>query len=281
MTPKHRTESIRQSGHPRTRHLDPGLNLLFLAAFPLLLWAFRGSFSGTATAIALIWVLSVALRLISTGQKLHDAYDAAPVAFRPRMPRKILGSALIGVMVLILAGHSFQSLLPPLVCGALGMLLSLVAFGPDPLRDKGTDDAATLQRMRTGAALEAAEMRLSGIADTVAALGDAELVRRTEAVRGIVMRQLRRAAGRPAVFARVNRGSDKLIAILSAEAARLAAAQGHQNPAFARRRFLAKLDLIRDNINARLGGSGDGVAEDAFDMEADRLLHRMPRESAA
>ena len=111
---------------------DSGLNVLFLASFPLILWFFQGSAVLLVTAVIQMALFSGALRLISRGQKLHRAYDAATVAHRPRLPRKILGSALIGLMVLILAGHHFVSLAGPMVLGLTATGLSIAAFGPDP-----------------------------------------------------------------------------------------------------------------------------------------------------
>lgn len=267
-----------QSGMSR---FDSGLNVLFLSAFPLLLWLFKGSFSGIATAVAEIWILSVALRMISMGQRIQDDYDAAPVAQRPRLPRKLLGSVLIGLMVMILAGHLFDALLLPLLVGLLGTALSVLAFGIDPLKDKGAVDPATVRSMETDALIEAAETRLADIAETVASLGDAELLRRTEALRLMALRYLRVSAGRPAAFARICKLTDKLVAILSAEVTRLTGSAGGSEAAFARRRYLAKLEIISESFEARLTRPGSAPRDDAFDKEADRLLHRMPQESAA
>lgn len=267
-----------QGGMPR---LDSGLNILLLSSFPLLLWLFEGSFSGIATAVAEIWILSVALRMISMGQRIQDDYDAAPVAQRPRLPRKLLGSVLIGLMVTILAGHLFDALLLPLLIGLMGTALSVLAFGMDPLKDKGVVDCATARRMETDALIETAETRLTDIADSVAALGDAEMVRRTEAVRLMALRFLRVSAGRPAAFARVRTLTEKLIVILSAEVARLTASKGASEASFARRRYLAKLEVIAESFEARLTRPDSAPRDDAFDKEADRLLHRMPQESAA
>ena len=47
---------------------DSGLNILFLAAFPLFAWLFQGSFTGIATAMVELWLLSVALRLVCFAQ---------------------------------------------------------------------------------------------------------------------------------------------------------------------------------------------------------------------
>ena len=107
--------------------IESGLNFLFLAAFPLLLWVFQDSFAGIATAIALLWVYSLALRLIAAGQQIHHDYDHADVARAPRVPRKVIGAILIGLVVLVLAGHKYDNLWIP---GLTGVLATGLAQNP-------------------------------------------------------------------------------------------------------------------------------------------------------
>lgn len=255
--------------------LDSGLNFLFLAAFPLLLWVFQESFAGIATAIALIWVLSLALRLISAGQQLHHAYDRAEVARAPRIPRKLIGSIMVGLVVLVLAGHKFDTLWMPALAGLVACGLSLAAFGLDPMRGKGSD------RARQVAAVETAELALASLADRVAALDDAQLTLKTEAARRLVLRPMRQTTDDPRTSARIARPVHKVVTLLDHEVARLEAAWNGQGHHFARRRFLAKLDVMTESFESFAVHSGIRGARDAFERQADVLLDRMPRESAA
>ncbi|WP_323767085.1 hypothetical protein [Antarctobacter sp.] len=255
--------------------LDSGLNFLFLAAFPLLLWVFQESFAGIATAIALIWVLSLALRLISVGQQQHHDYDLAEVARAPRVPRKLIGSVMVGFVVLVLAGFKYDSLWMPALAGVVACGLSLAAFGLDPIRDKGSE------RARQVAAVDMAELALASLADRIAALEDTELTTKTQAARQLVLRPMRQSTGDPKKSARLDRPVRKVISLLDEEVTRLEAAwNGHGHP-FARRRYLAKLEVLTESFEAFALHSGIRGARDAFERQADHLIDRMPRESAA
>ncbi|CUH78763.1 hypothetical protein [Tropicibacter naphthalenivorans] len=262
-------------------NFDSALNVMFLAAFPLLLWVFQGSFAGVATALVEIWIFSIALRLISRGQKIQREYDAAQVAHRPRLPRKLLGSALIGVMVLILAGHQFADLLFPLVLGVFAMGLSVAAFGLDPMTDKGLNDPEVVARIEIDTAMEAIEAKLAIVADQVASLQDADLTRRTEVARDMVVRLARDNVSDIKGFRRVRKPVEKFSAMLSEEAERLIASWDGEDYLFARKRYVAKLDVMTDSFATRARKNGFQAGRDAFEMEADMLLDRMPRESAA
>jgi hypothetical protein len=281
--------SLAQAAATGRRGLDSGLNLLFLATLPMLLWLFRGSLAGVAGALALLATLWLALRLVADGQRRQEAYDAATTARRPRLPRKILGSLLLALVALLLAGQQFAGLAGPMAAGAAALLLSLLAFGPDPLRDKGCPNAAALPRPLSGEAAQAEETaqamaieaRLSRVVNRLDPLGDADLLRRSEALRLAVTRPLREQIGNPRLFARILALAERLAEILETEARRLHAAQGGSDQRFARRRFVAKLEALAETFEARAAKAVSPACSDAFDVEAQRLLARMPRETAA
>lgn len=280
MTGHRRTVRIIQDSEPEglaleRAQLDTGLNFMFLSAFPLLLWVFQDSFAGIATAIALMWVLSLALRLISVGQQLHFDYDQAEIARAPRIPRKVIGSMLIGFVVLVLAGHKYDNIILPMLAGVVAVSLSLAAFGADPRKDKGS------RRAQERALRDAVETGLAALADRVAALDDAALTLRTEAARNLILRPMRQSAGQPDKLARLERPLRKMVSLLDAEVARLEAAWFGQGREFARRRFLAKLEVMTESYEAFARHSGIRGARDAFERQADMLIDRMPRESAA
>ena len=124
----------------RRAGMEPGLGVLFLAAFPMVLWLFQGSAVALFSAMLQFGLLGLALRLVARGQEITRAYHAARVAHRPKLPRKVIGSVLIGLVVFILAGHQFHALTVPLLCGIAATGLSIAAFGVDPMKDKGLDD---------------------------------------------------------------------------------------------------------------------------------------------
>ena len=266
-----------ETPHPSRdgRQFDSRLNFMFLAAFPLLLWMFKESFASVATAVALVWVLSFALRLISVGQQIQYDYDRAEVARAPRIPRKLIGSVLIGVVVLVLAGHRVDNLFVPVLAGGLAIILSFGAFGRDPRHDKGQDKA------QAQALLDDVETAMASVADRVAALDDAELTLRIEAARTNIMRPMRRSLRDAQTMTRVSGPSRKVIDLITNEVTRLEASWHGKGHAFARRRFLAKLEVLTESFEMLARQCGVPAARDAFERQADLLIDRMPRESAA
>ncbi|WP_299925258.1 hypothetical protein [uncultured Pelagimonas sp.] len=260
---------------------DSGLNVMFLAAFPLVLWIFQGSLSGVATALLEMGLFSVALRLISRGQELQRAYDLAQVATAPKLPRKVIGSALIGIVVFILAGHHFPTLVAPSFVGLVAMGLSLTAFGVDPLADKGADNPELLNRIAAEHAWDQADDSLSQITDRIAHLDDADLTLKADATRAMVMGLMRSFGTDPRDLARISKLVTKFTDILRAETDRLETSWHEDNYLFARKRFILKLDVLSESFETHAREGSQRSGRDAFDLEADLLLDRMPRESAA
>lgn len=265
----------------QTSSLDSGLNFLFLSAFPLLLWVFQGSFSGVATAILQIWIFAIALRLISRGHKIQAAYDAAVEAERPKLPRKLLGSALIAVVVTVLAGHHYVAIWVPMIAGLCAFGLSVSSFGIDPLKDKvAKETTKAAQKLQMIAeTIETIDAALDTIADRVATLEDADMTRRTDAAQEAVMRVMRNADHE--ALPRIIKPIKKFTKLLAIEADRLLAENGNQSFEFARQRYAAKLSLMTESFENHAAKTGKRGARDAFDRQADLLLDRMPQESAA
>lgn len=260
---------------------DSGLNVMFLAAFPLVLWLFQGSFLGIATAVLQMVLFSVALRLISRGQEIQRGYNLAQVAKPPKLPRKLFGSVLIGIVVLILAGHHFVSLAMPVVLGLAATGLSIAAFGMDPRKAKGIDDPALINKLAAEHAWDNAEDTLCQITDRVSLLEDAELTRQAEAARIIVLRLMRTFGTRPHDVKRISKLVDRFTAIMRSEVDRLEAEWDGDSYLFARKRYVLKIDALRQSFESHARAGSKRSGRDAFDFEADLLLDRMPRESAA
>ncbi|WP_242533753.1 hypothetical protein [Salipiger bermudensis] len=284
MTERHRTGQTDDGLGP----LDSGLSVLFLAAFPIVLLLFQGSATSAFTAVLELALFIAALRLIHRGQKLKNAYDEADAARAPRLPRKIIGALLIGVMVTILAGHHFFSLILPLAFGALATALSLAAFGLDPLRDKGASDSepeplATARRPRpdTQAALDRIDATLDGMVCEIAALGDAQLTRHTEALKGAVMGLIRALGEDPDGMERMHKPVVKFVKLLRRENDDLLAAWNTDERERARRRYRTRITALGQTFEEFARKSGKKAGRDAFELEADLLWNRKPLERAA
>ncbi len=265
----------------RAEGAQHGLSLLFLAACPLFLWYLSGSVQSMFEASMLLALLAFALWLVAEGCRHQAAYDVAEVALRPRLPRKLMGATLIGLLAMILAGAHFAQILHAAACGAMATGLCLVAFGIDPLRNKGTDDPACILRQRALALTDTVETRLNDMVLRIDGLEDAELSRRTHAVRCAVTRMARALARNPEALRPLSRPLLRFLDLALKEADRLQDCWGTDDRAFARRRYIAKLAVMTEMFETRVRRHSKQAGRDGYELEADLLLDRMVRETAA
>jgi hypothetical protein len=155
------------------------VNFLFIISLTLLIPAFKGGpdalFSGLgATALMLLGAW-----LTREGLRAHQEYDARRVARRPAIPRKIFGAVLTGA-ALALASSISQPGLYPIAFAIAGGLLHLMAFGPDPLRDKGAEGIDQFQTDRVARAVDEAERLLAAMKDAILRANDRALETRVD-----------------------------------------------------------------------------------------------------
>lgn len=157
--------------------------MMFLAPFPLLFSIYgeilRAAPLAAAEEIGFGALLLLGAEMLREGLKAEAAWAARADAARPAVPRKIIAALLCGLGVgglsVFAAGHG------AVAGGGLGLLalaLHLLAFGIDPLKNKGFASDAR----RADAALAKAE---ETIAETLAAarrLGDESLAARVESL---------------------------------------------------------------------------------------------------
>lgn len=147
------------------------VNLLF--GFPLVfaITAFSRDAVGLAFGLAAFAVLMLAAWLTREGIRAEDAYHAKKVARRPAIPRKLFGSALTGAG-LFLGGFSPEgSLVNPIIYAVLGTGLHALAFGPDPMTDKISEDVDLHQSDRVAKVVDEAERHLTAMREAIRPLG--------------------------------------------------------------------------------------------------------------
>ncbi len=167
---------------PRQRsRVGARVNFLFLLPFLLILTAFQQEPTGLALDLVAFAVLQLAAWLTREGLRAQDAYDARNVAKRPAIPRKLFGSALTG-LGLALAGLDPETLSPvnPAIFAILGAVLHGIAFGPDPLKDKGAPDGDSFQNDRVARAVDEAEKHLMAMREAISRAGVPALNRRVD-----------------------------------------------------------------------------------------------------
>ena len=157
------------------------INFLFLAPLPLLVLAFAQEPAGLAVNLAAFFVLSFSTWMTREGLIAQEAYEARTVARRPVLPRKIIGSVLMGAGLFVAGFGTEQNLFNGVIFGVLGAVLHTMAFGRDPLQNKGLDGVDGFQTERVARAVDEAERHLAAMAEAISRVGDRSLERRVAA----------------------------------------------------------------------------------------------------
>ncbi|WP_414898318.1 5-bromo-4-chloroindolyl phosphate hydrolysis family protein [Rhodovulum sp. YEN HP10] len=164
-------------------------NAMFIVPLPLVLRGFFSDPAGLALSLAAFGLLMLAAWLTREGLRAEDAWAARKIARRPAVPRKILGSVLTGAG-LFLAGMGDAGG-APLIFAALGFVLHSLAFGIDPLSDKGMEGIDSFQNSRVARAVEEAEKHLATMSEAIQRTGERGLVARVEHFQATVREMLR------------------------------------------------------------------------------------------
>ncbi|NEY90867.1 5-bromo-4-chloroindolyl phosphate hydrolysis family protein [Tabrizicola oligotrophica] len=169
--------------HPPTLPAAPDqrrASLLGVAALALILPGFLGDQRQLLLALASGGTLLLAALLTREGIRAAEAFAARAVARRPALPRKMAG-AILTALALGLGSLAQQTgLLLPLLIGLAGLVLHLLAFGPDPLHDKGAEGIDPFQTDRVARAVDEAEAHLAAMKDAILRAGDRALEARVE-----------------------------------------------------------------------------------------------------
>ena len=162
------------ASHPRTpgglRRSRAGarVNFLFIAPVPMLLVAFQMAPTGMFLKLVAFGVMMLAAWLTQQGLIAEDAFEARRVAKKPAVPRKMFGSLLTGAGLAI-AGINPETLgmINPILFFILGTVLHFIAFGPDPMKDKGTEGMNEFQTDRVARVVDEAERHLAAMKDAI------------------------------------------------------------------------------------------------------------------
>lgn len=134
-----------------------------------------GGIIGVAVALGCCYA---AMRLVEEGRRAEFDFERRTIAKAPSMPRKTLGSAVLGIG-LVIAGFATAGLGLGIVLGAIAGLGSLMAYGVDPRQDKGIDPGiaakAGVKLETVVAAITEAESKLVEIDRTAATIRNREL----------------------------------------------------------------------------------------------------------
>lgn len=150
----------------RTR-LGARSNAMFILPLPLAFSAFFKDATGLAFALAATGLMLAGAYLLREGLKAEEAYDARNVAKRPAIPRKIFAASLVGLGIGLAAFANGAGLVGSVALGLVGVVLHLVAFGLDPLKNKGAEGIDEYQTARVARVVDEAENYLSDMSDAI------------------------------------------------------------------------------------------------------------------
>ncbi len=253
------------------------VNLLFLAPLPLIWAAFTSGPTGLVLNLAALGLLLLAAWLTREGLRAQEAYEARKVARRPAFPRKIAGSLITGAGLGLAGFAAGGGLLEPAIYAAVGAALHALAFGLDPLGDKGMEGIDTFQTDRVARAVDKAESYLKAMADAVRRAGDRQAEGRVERFQASVREMLRTVENDPRDLTAARRYLTVYLMGARDATAKFADIYAHSRDAAARDSYFALLSDLEGNFAAKTRALLDDDTSD-LEVEIEVLRDRLKRE---
>ncbi|CTQ32336.1 5-bromo-4-chloroindolyl phosphate hydrolysis family protein [Jannaschia rubra] len=152
--------------------------LMALSVLPVVTAFFQPGPVAMAMNLAAAGVLFGGAVLTREGLKAEAAWAERRIARRPAVPRKIMGAFATGIGVMLAASLGLAGLIPAAVYGVVAGALHLVAFGLDPMTDKGMEGVDSFQTDRVARTIEEAKKYLAAMQDAVLRARDREAEKR-------------------------------------------------------------------------------------------------------
>jgi len=262
-------------GRKRTR-AGGRVNLLFTAPFPLAWRAFFAEPVTMAVYLGAFGTLLLAAWLTREGILAQEAYEARKVARRPAIPRKIFASILTGAG-LALAGIAAHGAVEAAVFAVLGTVLHGLAFGPDPLKDKGMEGVDTFQQDRVARAVDEAENHLKAMTDAIRRAEDRKLEARVERFQATAREMFRTVEEDPRDLTRARKYLGVYLLGARDATVKFADLYSRTRDARARADYEALLTDLEENFTARTEKLLLDDRSD-LDVEIEVLRERLQRE---
>ncbi|MDW4499841.1 5-bromo-4-chloroindolyl phosphate hydrolysis family protein [Sulfitobacter sp. D35] len=155
-------------------------NLMFLPPIAALVFAFGGGAVSLAAGLAGAGSLALGAWLIRGGLEAEAAYADRKVARRPALPRKMLAAVLAGFGITLSAWSHEPGLVAPVIFGSATLVLHILAFGLDPMKNKGMDGVDSFQQDRVARVVDEAEAYLKAMSDALKRAGDRQVEARMQ-----------------------------------------------------------------------------------------------------
>ena len=247
-----------------------------IAAIPFLLSAFWQEPMGMVANLAAFGLVAFASRLTREGLQAEAAYDARRVARRPAWPRKLFGGVLTGLGLAIGAAEP-GALTGAVLIGFVGAVLHYLAFGPDPMRDKGMEGVDSFQQNRVARIIAEGEAYLAGMQDAIRRTGDRRLEARVALFAETARELFRRVEQDPGDLTAARRYLGVYLMGARDATVKFADLYSETQDPGARGDYEALLTDLEANFAARTRALIDSGRTD-FDIELQVLRDRLARE---
>lgn len=183
----------------QTRRSKTGarVNAMFFLPLPIGLTAFGKDATGLALSLVALALLLGGAWMLREGLLAEEAYDTRNVAKRPAIPRKIFAAVLAGTGLALAGLSNGVGVFGAGLFALVGAGLHLVAFGLDPLRDKGAEGIDAFQTERVARVVDEAEAYLAAMSDAIARAGDRALELQVEGFKATAREMCRRVEEDP------------------------------------------------------------------------------------
>lgn len=247
-----------------------------IAAIPFLLSAFWQEPMGMVANLAAFGLVAFASRLTREGLQAEAAYDARRVARRPAWPRKLFGGVLTGLGLAIGAAEP-GALTGAILIGFVGAVLHYLAFGPDPMRDKGMEGVDSFQQNRVARIIAEGEAYLAGMQDAIRRTRDRRLEARVALFAETARELFRRVEQDPGDLTAARRYLGVYLMGARDATVKFADLYSETQDPGARGDYEALLTDLEANFAARTRALIDSGRTD-FDIELQVLRDRLARE---
>jgi len=262
-------------------------NVMFVPAIPLVFISLGDGAIGLTLGLAAAGVLTLSAWLLREGLRAEAAWAGRKVARRPAFPRKMAASLLAGIGVGMAAfkyglgeatGASDPALyLAPALFGLVTTGLHAVAFGIDPMRDKGMGGVDRFQQDRVARVVDEAEAALSDMSAAIARAGDRRLETRVEQFQATARKMFRRVEEDPRDLTQARKYMTVYLSGARDATVKFAELYARTRDAQARADYAALLDDLEENFAAR---TQKMLLDDRSDLtvEIEVLRERLHRE---
>lgn len=247
-----------------------------IAAIPFLLSAFWQEPMGMVANLAAFGLVAFASRLTREGLQAEAAYDARRVARRPAWPRKLFGGVLTG-LGLAVGAWAPDAVAGAALIGVAGLALHYLAFGPDPMRDKGMEGIDSFQQDRVARFIAEGDGYLQGMQDAIRRTGDRRLEARVAVFAETARELFRRVEEDPGDLAAARRYLGVYLMGARDATVKFADLYTHTRDARALADYESLLTDLEGNFAARTRSLIEGGRTD-FDIEMQVLRDRLARE---